>query len=196
MRRLLTFVLLALTLGAGAAHAGDVGVGVSLFGGLSWPVLQEVNVSSFSPSDAFGESGSQFGIRVPVKAIPVVLLEPYYSSTSYGDRTETFNGLQYSRDGYDATAFGLNAILGSIDGGTLKFYPYVGFGSTNLKREGEDFSETGFTFGLGLGISPAEKISIQVRSEFAMLPTGDTSRKFGSLTLGLNYNLLPGKGQE
>ena len=196
MKRLFTCVLLALTLGAGVAQAKEVAVGVSLFGGLSWPILQDVSVSSFSPGDAFGENGTQIGIRVPVKAIPVVTLEPYYSSASYGDRTETFAGLPYTRDGYDAKSFGLNAILGSVDGGMVKFYPYVGIGSTNLKREGEDFTKTGYNFGLGLGITPAEKLSIQVRSEFGMIPTGETSRKFGSLSLGLNYSILPRKGAQ
>ncbi len=191
MKRSIITAMLALVLGTGTAQAKEIGVGVGVFGGVSWPMLQDVSVSSFSPSDAFGESGSQFGIRVPVTAIPVFTLEPYYASSSYGDRSEIFAGIPYSREGFDGTSFGVNAILGKVDDGRVNFYPYVGLGSYSLERTGEEIDGIGYNFGLGLGISVASKISLQIRGEFDMVPTGDTSRKFGNATLGLNYGLKP-----
>ncbi len=193
MKRIAILTLLLLGLGAGTAQAALVisRAGVGVFGGLSVPVLQDVNTSSFSPSDAFGKSGSQFGLRVPVKAIPVFTLEPFFAKSSYADRTETFAGISYTRDGFSGTAFGLNAMLGDVDGASVKFYPFVGLGKYKLTRTATEISEVGYDFGLGLGIQAAQKVSVQIRGEFTMVKTGDTSRKFGNATLGLNYSLLP-----
>ena len=190
MRRSLSLALFALLLASGTAQAGPVGVSVGVFGGLSIPVLQDVTTSSFSPSDAFGATGSQFGIRVPVTAIPVVTLEPFYAKSRYKDRDETIGGITYTREGFDGTTYGINAILGR-PGGKMSFFPYVGIGKTKLERTGQEINKTGYNFGLGLGISPAPKFSVQVRGEFAMVATGDTSRKFTNATVGLNYSLLP-----
>ena len=195
MKRVFTAALLALacvvTLAGGAAQAAPIGVSVGPFIGTSTPILQEVNVSSFSPGDAFGESGAEYGLRAQVHAIPVVTVEPYYAKASYGDRQETIGGITYTRDGYDSKSFGLNAILGHPDGSGFHFFPYVGIGKTKLTRTGEEINKTGYNFGLGIGFSPAQKLSIQARTEFSMVATGDTSRKFGTLSAGLTYRLLP-----
>jgi opacity protein-like surface antigen len=191
MKQFLALALLASAMASGAAQAGPVGVSVGVFGGLSVPVLQDVSTSSFSPSDAFGPTGSQIGIRVPVHAIPVVTFEPYYAKSSYKDRTDTIGGISYTRDGFDGKSYGLNAILGNPDGSGFHFFPYFGIGKTKLTRTGEEISKASYNFGLGFGISPAQKISVQIRGEFAMVATGDTSRKFTNATAGLTYRLLP-----
>ncbi len=191
MKRSYVLALLGLAFFGGAAQAAPVGVSVGLFGGMSIPVLQDVSTSSFSPSDALGATGSQFGIRVPVKAIPVITFEPYYAKASYKDRTDTIGGISYTRQGFDGKAFGLNAILGRPDGGGFHFFPYFGINKTTLERTGQKIDKSGFNFGLGFGISPAPKFSIQVRGDMAMVVTGDTSRKFANANVGLNYSLLP-----
>jgi opacity protein-like surface antigen len=191
MKRSLTLALLGVAVLSGAAHAATTkAVSVGVFVGSSVPVLQDVSTSSFSTSDAFGDAGSQFGLRVSAVVIPVVTLEPYYAKSSYSDRTETFSGIRYTREGFDGKTFGMNAILGRVMGG-VKFFPYVGISKSKLERTGQEINKTGYNFGLGLGIAPAEKFSIQVRGEFAMVATGDTSRKFANATFGLNYALLP-----
>ncbi len=194
MKRFLALALLASAMASGAAQAGPVGVSIGVFGGLSVPVLQDVSTSSFSPSDAFGPTGSQIGVRVPVHAIPVFTLEPYYAKSNYKDRTDTIGGISYTRAGFDGKSYGLNAILGSPDGSGFHFFPYFGLGKTKLTRTGEEINKTGYNFGLGIGMSPAQKISVQVRGEFAMVATGDTSRKFTNATVGLTYSLTSGKG--
>lgn len=191
MKRSYVLALLAFALVSGTAQATPVGVSVGVFGGMSIPVLQDVSASSFSPSDAFGDTGSQFGLRVPVKAIPVITFEPYYAKSNYKDRTETIAGISYTREGYDGTAFGLNAILGRPDGAGFHFFPYVGISSSKLERTNEEIKKSGYNFGLGIGISPAPKFSVQVRGDFGMVVTGDTSRKFANANVGLNYSLLP-----
>lgn len=188
MRRTVPVILLALVLGAGAAQAKGIGAGA--FAGLSIPFLQDVNTSSFSPSDAFGPTGSQFGLRAALQGvIPVVTPEVYFAKSSYGETEETFNGLTYTREGLDGTSFGLNALLGRATGPGMSFYPFVGLATYNLDRSGTDISEVGYNFGVGLGFSASPQINVHIRGEFNMVPTGDTSRKFTGANVGIYYDL-------
>jgi hypothetical protein len=192
MKRWLALAAAAALLGASSAMATEeLRVGVGAFYGLSAPVLQDVDASSFSPGDALGESGGEWGVRVPIKVIPVATIEPYYTQSSYDDRTETFNGLSYSREGWDRKAIGANFLFANTLATGFKFYPYVGIGSTKLERTDEELSKFTWNFGLGMGFSVNEKISVHVRSQLDLMVTDDTSRKFGDVTAGLQYNFQP-----
>lgn len=175
MRRLIALTLVALGLSAGAAYARGVGVGA--FAGMSVPVLQE---------DV--DKGNMFGIRVPVALVPLFTVEPFYASSSLGKATETVGGIDYTREGFDEKAYGVNAML--TMGGPVQFYPFVGLGQTSLKRTGFDDSFTTYNFGLGLGISPAPKFSIHLRGELQTVVDGEASRKFGNVTVGASYALF------
>ena len=182
MMRTIALALLALALTAGPAQAqSPIGIGVQPYGGLSFPIIQ----------DDTG-SGALYGLRVPVKLIPVLTLEPYYLTSDLGEGEEEIGGITYERDGFDHTGFGLNAILGSVGGMGFRFYPFAGIGSHKLERDNYDeIKETAYNFGLGLGIGATPKISVEIRGELNMVVTGDTSRKFANATVGLNYGLLP-----
>ncbi len=185
MKRAFALALLALMLGAGTTQAAGIRVGAGAYGGAYIPIVQD---------DTGG--GVVYGVRVPVNLIPMITVEPFYASSTLDDVTETLGGIEYTRTGFDVTAFGANAILGSIGGGGMKFYPFAGIGSYKLERPGTDeIKETGYSFGLGLGISPTPKISVHFRGELDMVVTGDTSRKFGNVTLGLNYDLFQSKSE-
>ena len=114
------------------------------------------------------------------------------AKSKYKDRHETIGGISYTREGFDGKSYGVNAILGSPDGAGIHFFPYFGIGKTKLERTGEEINKTGYNFGMGIGISPSQKISVQARGEFSMVATGSgTSRKFAGATAGLTYRLLP-----
>jgi outer membrane protein with beta-barrel domain len=179
MRRTALLAVLVLALAA-AAQASPIGVGVGAFGGVSFPIIQD-DVSQ----------GPVYGIRVPVKALPMLTVEPYYLKSSLGDKEETIGGVTYTREGFDHTGIGVNAMLGS-GGMGFGFYPYVGIGSHKLERTGTpEIKETAYNVGLGFGINAIPKLSIQVRGELNMIVTGDTSRKFANATVGVGYSLLP-----
>ncbi|MEO5988154.1 MAG: outer membrane beta-barrel protein [Candidatus Eisenbacteria bacterium] len=175
MKRVILAACLAVALVGRSAHAGSIGVGV--FGGLSVPVVQ---------SDV--EQGSMFGVRVPIKLVPLVAVEPYFASSALGDAQEDVLGVTYTREGFDSKAYGANVML--TMGGPLQFYPFAGIGQTKLKRPGSDLSLTTYNFGLGLGISPAPKISVHIRGELAAAVDGEASRKFANATVGLSYALF------
>ncbi|MBI5170367.1 MAG: outer membrane beta-barrel protein [Candidatus Eisenbacteria bacterium] len=175
MRRLIALTLVALGLSAGVAHARGVGIGA--FAGMSAPVLQE-DVAK----------GNMFGIRVPVNLVPLFTVEPYYASAALGEATETVAGVDYTREGFDEKAYGVNALL--TMGGPVQFYPFAGVGQTSLKRTGFDDSFTTFNFGLGLGISPAPKFTLHLRGELQTVVDGEASRKFGNVTVGASYALF------
>jgi hypothetical protein len=176
MKRILVLVLAGLALCAGPAHAEKF-LGIMPYGGYSVPIIQQDT-----------GSGAIYGLRAPLVVIPVLTLEPFYASSSLGDAEEELGGLTYTRTGFDVTAFGLSALLMSSGEG-FRFYPFAGVGSWELDRTGSDIKETGWNFGFGVGIPAGSKISVHLRGELDMIITGDTSRKFGTATLGLNYNL-------
>lgn len=181
MKRTIALAVLALALTAGTAQAqSPVGIGIQPYGGLSFPIIQ----------DDTG-SGALYGLRVPVKVIPMLTLEPYYLTSDLGEGEEEIGGITYERQGFDHTGFGLNAILGSVGGMGFRFYPFAGIGSHKLERDTDEIKETAYNFGLGLGIGATPKISVEIRGELNMVVTGDTSRKFANATVGLNYGLLP-----
>ena len=123
MRRFLFVAMAGVLLGLpGIASSGPIELGIIGYGGYTVPVLQDVS----GTDEILGESGTQFGLRAPVKLIPVVTLEPYFAMSSYGTRTEEIpegSGLTYSRDGWDATAFGLNVLLGNTLSRGFSFFP-------------------------------------------------------------------------
>jgi len=178
MRKLFAIAALTSLVAAGAAHATGVGVGV--FGGLSYPIIQD-DVAS----------GSMLGLRAPVSLAPMITVEPFYASSSLGDAEVTLGGLPYTREGFSGKAYGLNVMLGSPIGMGFKFYPIVGIGKYKLERTGTDINEVGYNIGLGIGIGATPKLSLQVRGELELVKTGDTSRKFGNATAGLTYSLMP-----
>ncbi len=179
MKRTVVLVLLALAVCTGSALASGTTVGVMPYGGYAYAVLQ----------DDTG-SGAIFGVRAPVSLMPLLTLEPFYANSSLGDAEETLGGLSYTRSGFDMTAFGVSAVVGA--NGT--FYPFVGLGSYKLSRTGsDDITNTGWNFGFGIRIPAGEKISFHIRGEMDMIVDGDVSRKFGTATAGLEYNLMSGK---
>jgi hypothetical protein len=179
MRYITIAVLVVTGLAAGPVHA--VSVGITAFGGPSFPIVQDDN-----------GTGAQFGVRVPIGLVPFVSVEPYYARSNYGDASETFAGTEYARSGYDMNVFGVNLGLGSF--GVLPgfpLYPYVGIGSHSLSRDGsDDMTEVGYNFGLGLGVPLPAGLSINVRGELNVIDLGDTSRKFIHATANIGYRFM------
>ena len=84
MKRLIALALVVLASQPVLARAGGLGVGV--FGGESYPVLQ----------DDTG-NGTLVGVRVPLKLVPFVTIEPWYASSSLSDKVTSVAGLDYTR---------------------------------------------------------------------------------------------------
>jgi hypothetical protein len=92
------------------------------------------------------------------------------------------------------TAFG-GSVLFTLSESTTKFFPLAGIGSYKIERAGaEEISEIGYNFGLGLSVAPLSwrGFALDVRGELVMIATGDTSQKFGNITAGVSYQLIPG----
>lgn len=175
MKRMFAIACVVLALAGGTAHA--TGIEVGAFGGLSIPIVQDDQ-----------KQGTTFGVRVPVKLIPLLTVEPYFASSAMGEAEEVIGGFTYTREGFDVSSFGANVLL--TMGGPVSFYPFAGLGTTTLKRAGFDDSFTTFNGGLGIGISPAPKLSIHVRGELQAVVDGETSRKFANATVGLHYAIF------
>ncbi len=170
---------LALTTLAAPAHAVSIGIGA--FGGTAIPVLQDDN-----------GPGPVFGIRAPVSILPILTVEPFFASTSGGDKDQDINGTTFTRSGIDVTSFGVNAAL--TFGSGLMLYPYAGIGSSKLKRGGLDQTDTAYDFGLGFAIKPPiAGLSVHLRGELDAAvdkDDSDVSRKWANVTLGVHYALF------
>jgi opacity protein-like surface antigen len=176
MRKVMIPVLFALALLPCAAGAMSIGAGA--FGGMSVPILQDDN-----------GQGTVFGLRAPVTLIPLVTVEPYFAKTSGGDKDQDIEGTTITRSGLNINGFGANVLL--TFGSKLQLYPFAGIGSYKLSRTStEDRTNTAYTFGLGLGISPVPKLSIHVRGELAAAVDGGVSRKWANATIGVSYNVF------
>ncbi len=175
MKKLFVIAIAVLALAASTAHAASIGVGV--FGGMSIPVLQDDQ-----------GNGTLMGVRVPVKLVPLLALEPFYAKTTLGDKTFDVGGFSVTREGSDVTTYGLNAML--TLGGPVSLYPYAGIGQAKFKRTAQDESFTSYHLGLGFGFSMVPKISIDLRGELQAAVDGDLSRKMVNVTLGASYSLF------
>jgi hypothetical protein len=179
MRRIGILVLVALSLAAGPAAAAGIGIGV--FGGWSIPIVNDLS-----------EQGSVYGARLPVSFSPGLSAEAFYTQAALGDVEEEFAGDTYTRDGGEMKAVGANLVL-STGAPMFAFKTILGLGSYKLEREGSaDIQKVGYQFGLGVGFSPAgvAGLAFDVRGEFVMVPTDDTSQKFGNITAGVTYRFF------
>ena len=179
MRRVFPIAIVLLALAVTTATAAPIKVGIGAFGGVSIPVLNELS-----------KQGSQLGVRVPVKLLPLVTLEPYYSNAGLGDATETVLGVSYTRVGGKVSGFGLNALF--TFGGAVQFYPWAGLGSYKITRTGaDDINKSGFQGGLGLGVKIIPGLDLHVRGGLDVVSTDGTSQKFADINAGLNYAFFP-----
>jgi len=180
MRRSLVLTLLALAVGVSAARA-QTDIGIGAFGGMSIPIANDLSTQ-----------GTMFGVRVPVRLAPWMVIEAFYANSALGDAEEDFGGpTTFTRDGGEVSAFGATALIpfgGSEFGSGLRFFPFVGLGSYSLTRDGaDDIDDMGVNMGLGLGFFVMPKLALDLRGEFAAIITDDTSQKFGNVTLGATW---------
>lgn len=175
MKRAFMMALVATSLLAGASHAASIGFG--FFAGASVPVVQEDQ-----------DNGSVWGLRAPVKLVPLFAVEPYYSSAALGDKTQSVGGFSLTREGSDVTAFGVNAML--TMGGPVRFYPFVGIGTAKYERTGQSESFTAYNLGLGLGIGIVPKLDFDLRGELQAAASDGVSRKVVNISLGASYSIF------
>src|SRR4029453_2339132 len=146
----------------------------------------------------------------PVNLIPFLTVEPFFAHSALGDASQSFGGFEYTRSGYDVNAYGVNGALGGFEytrsgydvnaygvnvalGGLglvpgFPLYPYAGISSSKLSRDGsEDITETSYNAGVGFGFSLPPGVSIHARGELNIVATGETSRKFANVNVGVAY---------
>jgi hypothetical protein len=180
MSRFAAWAWVAIALAAGPARAAGVGVGV--FGGVGLPVIQQDT-----------GQGPQFGLRLPVRLLPFATVEPYYAHTSGGEKDQSLGDLTVVYDGIDVSSYGANLLL--TFGRRIQIFPYAGIGTFQMTRPQFDEVKTGYIFGLGLGLSPLPRLSLQLRGELAAVVEGDVSRKWANVTGGISYDVFEFPGR-
>lgn len=175
-------VVCLLVLTATSAEAQKLGIGGFL--GMNIPVAQD---------DA--GSGTVFGFRGQLQAIPLIRIEPHLSFLKNGDFEAPGIGGPFDLDGGKLTSFGVNGILGAPMGGPGFGVGLVaGIGSYKLQVEGyEDDTRVGYSGGLDLSLGlTGAPIKLNGRGEVLVLPLEDGgSRKHLLLTVGAIYSFGP-----
>jgi len=165
---------------ASPVHA--VPVALAIFGGENVPLQQQDN-----------DPGPQFGVRVPVLALPKLTLEPYFSIAEGGRHEETFGPTTYDRIGFNVLSYGAIVAYGHMGlGSGFPVFPFVGLGAYRLSREGTTpRTELGCSAGVGYAYALPVGFALQVRSEYVVVPTHGTSRRALNLNLGVQFRFHP-----
>jgi hypothetical protein len=175
---ILTATLLFLLASTTSAQTPRFGVGA--FVGVSVPIVQKDQ-----------GSGSDFGFRARVKALPFLVVEPNLEFVKWG-KPGSVDGVDLGIDGSKVTSFGIDATLGGMMGisGVKPFF-VVGAASYKVKNSqtGFDESHLGYSAGLGIGIGLVPTFDVDVRAKLVVIPTtGGGSKKAANIAGGLNYN--------
>lgn len=172
--------LLFLAAAAPAAQAQDERFGIVVHGGTMIPVTQDDNT----------ESGTAFGLRFPVNTGTFLGFEPYIYMGEGKEMEEDFGSGPETREGIDLTSWGANISLGRLVRPGFHIAPFVGIGNNTLHRESGEISKIGYNGGIELGIAPG-KMMINLRGEMNVVDIGESSRKWGLISLGLGYRVTP-----
>jgi opacity protein-like surface antigen len=177
LRRALLIVSIGLLLFS-SANAAPIGISAGAFAGMNLPIAMD-DVTS----------GAIYGFKARFTLLPKIGLEPNVAFSTYGDGEADVYGEMQSRDGGKITSFGVDAVLGGIQGvGGLSIYGIVGIGSSKWSRDGiDDVSDVAYYLGLGTEYAFPQSISIEFRAKAQIIPHEDGSYKNGVLTAGLNY---------
>jgi hypothetical protein len=171
---------LVLAAAAPAAQAQDERFGIVVHGGTMIPVAQDDNE----------ESGTAFGLRFPVNTGTFLGFEPYIYMGNGKESTYDFGSGPEEREGIDLTSWGANVSFGRLVRPGFHIAPFLGIGNNTLHRESGEISKIGYNAGLELGIAPG-KMMINLRGEMNMVDIGESSRKWGLISLGLGYRVTP-----
>lgn len=182
MNKLLLFSALFFLLPV-LAYTQGVSFGVGVSGGFNMPIVQDDQ-----------GSGSTFGFKGIIKALPFVTLEPNVAFSKYGDPELDLEGITSDLEGSKMTSYGVDAVLGQPFG-IPGFSPYalVGFGFYKSERdqvgdfEDED-THFGWTTGLGVSYGFGHNMAFDIRGKFNLIPVdGGSSKKSIFIVGGLNY---------
>jgi hypothetical protein len=161
-----------------AADAFAMRIGAGAFAGLNLPVAMD-DVTS----------GKIYGLKARLVLLPYVGVEPNLTFSDYGEGEVEVYDETMTRDGGEITSFGVDAVLGGIQGTPgLSVYGLLGIGSAKWSREGiDDVSELSTYIGFGTEYSMPSSISIEVRAKAQVISHEDGTYKNGCVTIGLNY---------
>ncbi len=178
MKRLIILCTLGFVLALPISDAHAVKLGGGGFAGMNIPVgMEDVTMSSM------------YGVKARIILMPAIGIEPNFIIANYGDGEAEVYGVTMARDGGDISSFGVDAVIGGIQGDPgLSVYGILGIGSAKWSREGlEDISKMNWRLGLGLEYGFTEMISLDIRSTAQIIPNEDGTYKNLGVTAGVKF---------
>ncbi len=177
---LIVLSLLLVLAGATVTHAGFLGVGVGVYGGMSMPIELDAKM------------GSIVGARVKVlPAIPLIGVEAYYASINQKSPDDLWDeqdlGIVSGGDTY--ATFGANLLIGGLSGPGLRTFGIVGVNFVEFEDHGTKEFKYGGELGVGVEIVPPFiGLGIEGRASVMLLGWDEgADRKLSTVTVGVNY---------
>jgi len=128
------------------------------------------------------------GFKARIAVMPSIGVEPNFTISKLGKGEADVYGEMQERDGGDITSFGVDLVVGGIEGNLgLSVYGIVGLGSAKWSREGlDDISKLSYFFGLGLEYGFSPMVSLDVRAKTLVMPNEGGTYKTLGISAGLN----------
>jgi len=160
-----------------SSQAFAIRYSVGGFGGLVLPLGMDDVTSS-----------SMVGFKARIAVMPSIGVEPNFTISKLGKGEADVYGEMQERDGGDITSFGVDLVVGGIEGNLgLSVYGIVGLGSAKWSREGlDDISKLSYFFGLGLEYGFSPMVSLDVRAKTLVMPNEGGTYKTLGISAGLN----------
>lgn len=174
-------ILLLLTAGSAAGLQPTFGLGAS--GGLTIPIVQ-----------ADQATGSNFGLRVFIRPIPMLGIETNLHLARYGGPDLGLEGVTNDLEGSHLTAYTLNALIGGHPNSRLSPFLLTGLGFFRTSRDQTQWLEDaetkfGWIAGAGFDVALGRGLALDIRGQLNIIPTdGGSSRKSAFVLGGLNYH--------
>ncbi len=171
MKKLILALFLGILMTATASAAG---IGFGAYGGMSIPIVQEDQ-----------GNGTVFGVKAKFKMIGGISVEPNINFVKYGEADFGFG----ARDGSKVSYYGLDLLLGGMGMPVgPRFYIIGGAALYSVTRDNdEDASDFGLNGGLGIEIGFGGPLALDIRGKGHVIIFEGASKKFATITGGLNY---------
>lgn len=178
---ILTICAAAICALSSSASAGPVELGIGVYGGINYPVLEDG-----------ASGGAAYGAKLRVLTpLPMLAGEVYYTRMGQTDIEDIWeDDVSLALDGDGFNVYGADVLFGNLRGMPgLRFYSIAGVNFVNFEDDGSDELKIGGEVGAGIEFAPPViGLSVELRGVLMVLAWSEgADKKLATVTAGVNY---------
>lgn len=163
------------------AAAGPVDLGIGVYGGINYPVLEDG-----------ASGGAAYGAKLRVLTpLPMLAGEVYYTRMGQTDIEDIWeDDISVALEGDGFNVYGADVLFGNLRGAPgLKLFSVAGVNFVNFEGDGSDELKMGGEIGAGIEFAPPiVGLSVEVRGMLMVLAWSEgADKKLATVTAGVNY---------